>query len=168
MNPAVLLLLVQAAAPATVAAAPPPPPQRIDLLAKPCPDSTSSEVVVCGQAPTTRLPLPEERGPPDHPVPGNPDVSGTGALAMARTPCAATQWGCQVGTDIFGIGTAVGRLIGKAIDPDSCCDEPGQATSLPMLLRDAAAAFRKKPDKSNRVAIDLDAPPPPTAGRLSP
>ena len=156
-----LLILAQAA---TVVA---PPPQRIDILAPRCAQPTGDDVVVCGQRETARLPLPGERGPPDHPVPGNPDVSGTGALAMSVNPCATLQGGCQAGVNIFGLATAAARLVGKIVDPNSCCDEPGQATNHGALIRDAAGALRKKPDKSNRVAIDLNAPPPPIAGRLS-
>lgn len=152
---------------AQVAPVPPAPPQRIDILASRCARPAGDDVVVCGQRETARLPLPDERGPPDHPVPGNPDVSGTGALAMAANPCATLQGGCQAGVNIFGMATAAARLVGKIVDPNSCCDEPGQATNPGALIRDAAGALRKKPDKSNRVAIDLDAPPPPIAGRLS-
>lgn len=159
----VALLVLAQAPPAAV-----PPPQRIDLIAAQCPRAADGEAVVCGKADGARLPLPDERGPPDHPVPGNPALTGTGALANVEPPCATLQGGCQVGLDIVGMGTAAIRLVGKAINPSSCCEEPGQSTNPVMLLRDAAGIFRKKPDKANRVAIDLDAPPPSLAGRLSP
>jgi len=154
-----LLIAVQAAA------LPAPPPQRIDLLAPACAEPTGDDVVVCGRRETARLPLPGERGPPDHPVPSNPDLVGTRAFDGGA--CASYQEGCTVGVNIFGLATAAARLVGKIVDPNSCCDEPGQATNPGALIRDAAGALRKKPDKSNRVAIDLNAPPPPIAGRLS-
>lgn len=156
-----LLLILAQATPA-------PTPQRIDILTKQCPDPTGDEVVVCGKADVARLPLPEERGPPDRPVPSNPDLAPTTALAAAAPPCATLQGGCQVGVDIFGMGTAAVRLLGKLVSPNSCCDEPGQSTNPAMLIRNMLGGLKKKPDKSNRVAIDLDAPPPSLAGRLAP
>lgn len=155
-----LLLLAQAAAA--------PPPQSHSVLHRPC-TASDGDVVVCARRPE-RLPLPGERGPPDGPTPSNPDVTGVGAFDSA--PCAARQKGCQVGVDMFGAGTAAIRLVGKLIDPDSCCDRPGEGTNAGKLIGDAVGGvrklFAKKPDTSNRVPIALDAPPPSTAGRLSP
>lgn len=166
-----LLLTLQAAAAQ-------PPPQRISILApvptEPCrrrPETEADEIVVCASPESTqRLPLPGERGPPDRPMPSNPDVTGMGALQP--TPCAAVQSGCQAGVDLFGIGAAAVRLVGKLIDPNSCCDEPGQATNVVGLAADAVGGVKKlfagKSDKSKRVPINLDAPPPGTAGRILP
>ncbi|SFP89197.1 hypothetical protein [Sphingomonas rubra] len=150
-----LMILAQVAAPAT-------PPQRISILARQCPDPVGGEVVVCGKNDAPRLPLPDERREPGEIV----HHKGQASLDNGAGRCAVA--GCQVGVDLFGMATAAARLVGKVVDPNSCCDEPGQGTSPGLLLRDVAGAFRKKPDKSNRVAIDLDAPPPPLAGRLSP
>ncbi|GGB36913.1 hypothetical protein GCM10011380_27880 [Sphingomonas metalli] len=160
---AAVLLTLQAATPA-VRLPPPGPPERIVLLN--CPKSTGDEVVVCGES-TDALP-PEERGSKDRPRASNPDMTGIGALAAAAPVCGARQGGCASGVNLLGMGTAAVRLVGKLIDPDSCCDQPGEATSVGKLVGDVAKAFRKKPDKSQRVAIDLDAPPPSTAGRLTP
>jgi hypothetical protein len=148
-----LLLLLQTA-----------PPQSFSILHEPC-ASNGTEVVVCARKPD-RLPLPNDRGPPDGPTPSNLDLTGMGALAPV--PCAARQRGCQVGVDVIGMGVAAVRLVGKIIDPKSCCDEPGQATNPVALIRDVAGAVRKKPDKAGRVRIVLDAPLPSTAGRLLP
>ncbi|MDP1028294.1 hypothetical protein Q5H91_13800 [Sphingomonas sp. KR1UV-12] len=161
---AALLLAVQAAATPLPSAG--QPPQRIYLTN--CPQPVGDEIVVCGAPETQRLPLPDDSGPPDRPMPSNPEVTGIGALAAADPVCAARQGGCQVGVDLFGMGTAAVRLVGKLIDPDSCCDTPGEATNVGALIGDVAKAFRKKPDKTGRIAIALDAPPPSTAGRLSP
>ena len=160
-----LLLLAAQIAPAAS------PPARFSIL-QDCPKPVGEEVVVCGRADAPRLPLPDERGPPDRPMPSNPNVDGKGALAAEATPCAATQWGCQVGVDVIGASVAAIRLVGKLLDPDSCC-EPGQATSPVALVGDVAGgvkrAFAKKPDKSNRVAIPLGPMPAPSlVGRLSP
>lgn len=161
---ALALLLAQAATAA-------PPPDQFSILNDPCPASTETEVVVCGGLPAPRLPLPAERGPPDRPMPSNPELTGTGALAAGGKPCSTLQKGCTVGVDFVGAGVAVVRLVGKLIDPNSCC-EAGEATDPMALAKDvvrgAKHAFGKKPDKSNRVAIALDAPPPSTAGRLMP
>lgn len=156
MSMPALLLLVQAL-PATTS-----PPQRIDIIAKQCPDPVGGEVVVCGKTDAPRLPLPDERREPGEIV----HYKGEAALDNGAGACALR--GCQVGVDLFGMATAAVRVVGKAIDPNSCCDEPGQSTSPGMLLRDVAGAFRKKPDKSHRVAIDLDAPPPSLKGRVLP
>ena len=154
MNMAALLLIQ--ALPAK-----PAPPQRIILVGQ-CPDPVAGEVVVCGKADVPRLPLPDERREP------GAIVHYKGEAAMDNGAGACALRGCDVGVDLFGMATAAVRLVGKAVSPNSCCDEPGQGTNPVMLLRDAAGVFRKKPDKSKRVAIDLNAPPPTLAGRLSP
>lgn len=167
-----ILTLFLAAQTAAIPLQPASPPQRISILASNCPKPTGEEITVCAPIAQPRLPLPAERGPPDHPVPSNPDLTPATALAEAAPPCATLQGGCQVGMDVLGGGTAAIRLIGKLIDPDSCCERPGESTSTGMLIGDMVGgikrAFGKKPDKSNRVSIALDAPPPSTAGRLSP
>jgi hypothetical protein len=149
--------------------------RRWSILVDPCASSgngNGNEIVVCGQgaaAASPRLPLPDERGPPDRPMPGNPDVSGIGALDMASAPCAARMGGCTTGLDLFGGGTFLVRAVGKLIDPDSCCEAPGEATNPIALARDMGSvvkrAFRKKPDKSNRVPIPLDDPAPAEAAQ---
>ena len=154
-----LLLLVQAP---TVPAG--GPPQSHSVLHQPC-ASSDTDVVVCARKPE-RLP-PGERGSPDGPRRPTGDPMA-GLEHAGEGACASRQKGCTVGVDMIGAGVAAVRLVGKLIDPNSCCDEPGQATNPVALIKDAAGALRKKPDRSNRVAINLDAPPPSTAGRLSP
>ena len=149
------------------------------LVEQPCaiPRGPADEIVVCaqGEKQPERLPLPAERGPPDHPVPSNRDLSGAGALAAVASPCATLSQGCTTGIDFFGAGTALVRGVGKLVDSNSCCEEPGEATNPVLLARDAWTGvkkiFRKKPDKSNRRPIPLDDPAPaegaaqnPTAG----
>lgn len=141
----ILLLLAQAAT--APAAAPDPgrstPPPRISILVDPSPACTptpegSKDVVVC--APTNqqqRLPLRDDRGPPEGPVPVNPGLTGSGALASEGTPCAAHQGGCQVG---FG---------------------PPIVPILAAVVGAVKSGLAKHPDKSNRVAIPLDDTPPP-------
>jgi hypothetical protein len=141
--------------------------QRWSVLADPCASAQTGgdQIVVCGKGvDAPRLPLPEERGPPDRPMPSNPDRTGIGALNAVSTPCAARVGGCQVGVDIFGAATTLVRGVGKVIDPNSCCDEPGESTNFFKLVGDAGKgvgrAFKRKPDKSNRVPIDLNDPVP--------
>lgn len=157
-----LLLAAQAATPAAPLPAAGTPPQRIYLLN--CPEATGDEIVVCGET----APVKPDRGPPDRPVPSNPALSARVALGQQATPCSATQWGCASQVDLVAAGTAAIRFVGKLIDPESCCDHPGEATDTGALIGDVAKAFRKKPDRSKRIAIDLDAPPPPIGGRLAP
>ncbi|RYE04366.1 MAG: hypothetical protein EOP61_00905 [Sphingomonadales bacterium] len=143
--------------------------QSWSILADPCADGNArkpDEITVCAQSAQAepRLPLPGERGPPDRALPSNPDISGTDALAATAPPCATLSQGCTTGMDIFGGATFLVRALGKVIDKDSCCEEPGEATNIGLLIRDTVSAAkkvgRKKPGKSNRVAIPLDDPAP--------
>lgn len=146
--------------------------RRWSILAEPCATARTIEddgIIVCGDAESlARLPIPGERTPPDRPMPSNPDRSGTGALAAAAAPCATLSGGCPVGIDLFGGATALVRGVGKLIDPDSCCEAPGEATSLGMLVDDIGGLFKRafggnRRAEGERVAIDLDAAPPPSA-----
>lgn len=136
-------------------------PTRWSILADPCATARTGDedIVVCATvAPTPRLPLPDERGPPDRPAPSNPDLSGSGALAAAAAPCATLSGGCQSGVDLGSMGVAVIRGVGKLIDPDSCCEEPGEATSVGLLVRDIGRGVKKigrKKDKRERIPIAL-------------
>jgi len=121
------------------------PPTRISILVDPtpaCPPPVpgGKEVVVCARPDQEqRLPLPNERGPPDGPVASNPNLDGSGALAVAATPCAAHQGGCTVG---FG---------------------PPIVPIVKALFGAVKSGLARHPDKSKRVAIPLDdAPPPPS------
>ena len=150
--------------------------QRWSILADPCAADTrnQNEIVVCGAsaATTPRLPLPGERGPPDRPIPSNPEITGSGALAVQAAPCATRSQGCTTGIDLFGAGTTVIRGLGMLIDPGSCCEEPGESTNVVMLARDLGSAvgraFKKKPDKSKRVPILFDDLPAEDAGADTP
>ncbi|PTS88567.1 hypothetical protein DBR17_04400 [Sphingomonas sp. HMWF008] len=173
-----MILLLLAAQAATPPAATPEPATRFSILQpianEPCvrrgkdgkPLNGPDDIVVCGKPlPSQALPYPNEVVPKG-PVPSNPDLRGTGALALENSPCASVSGGCQAGIDFFGGGTQVVRLIQKIVAPDSCCERPGEAKDIGMLITDAAKgvgkAFRKKPDKSKRVAIALDDVPPQT------
>lgn len=175
---AALLIVAQESSVAPAAQVTPDPKAKPvwSIKADPCATARGglNEIVVCGSAQDSpRLPLPAERGPPDHPVPSNPNVTGEGALAVATAgaPCAARVGGCQVGLDIFGAATFLVRAVGKAVDPNSCCDRPGEATNPGMLVVDAVKgvgrAFKKK-DKRPRIAIPLDDSPMPKLATLEP
>lgn len=171
MSLAAIILSLQATAPAAA-------PERFSILApaptetcKRQPLPTPEEVVVCATVtPTQRLPLPAERGPPDRPTPINPYLRPDVAMNAAAAPCATVQGGCQTGVDMIGGGVAAVRLLGKLIDPNSCCDEPGQATNPVALVRDIAGSLKgkKKIDKSRRVAIPLEDPPVPRVSGTAP
>jgi len=144
--------------------------QSWSILDDPCPSLAGrkpEEILVCGKGaqPDPRLPLPGERGPPDRPMPSNPDVTGMGALNASIAPCATRSEGCTAGINILGMGTALIRGVGKLVDPNSCCEDPGEGTNPFQLVGDAVKgvgrAFRKKPDKTGRIAIRLDDLPPP-------
>jgi len=116
----------------------PPVPQRFSILVDPCATQTEdgNEVVVCGKSATTtpRLPMRDDRGPSDHAAASNPELSAVRALQLENTPCAATQWGCQV-----GFGPPIAPIAKAAVG----------------LIKSALA---KKPDTRGRVPIDLDGP----------
>jgi len=115
-------------------------PQRFSILSAPqcVKEAPDSDIIVCANAQTDspRLPLRDDRGPPDRPIPSNPNLTGVGALAATATPCAATQWGCQV-----GFGPPIAPIINGAV---------GLAKS----------ALARKPDRTGRIAIPLDDAPP--------
>ena len=129
----ILSALMQVAAPSPTAT-----PERFSILVDPCAAASKdgNDVIVCGgpAANSPRLPLPDERGPPDRGVASNPELSAVRALQLEGTPCAASQWGCQV-----GFGPPIVPIAKAAVG----------------LIKSALA---KKPDKRGRVPIDLDGP----------
>lgn len=146
---ATALLLLQAAAPVAT----PGGGQRFSILNDPCAAAgpgNGQDIVVCGHpdAIAPRLPLPQFRGPPDHPVPSNPDLSAVVALngPSGAAECGGYGEGCPIG----GGGYVLPTLVHGAAD----------------LAHDA---FRKRRYKDKGVSIPLDDPPATqTAGRLSP
>ena len=125
----------------------PEPGKPFSILADPVPDcpKDASDVVVCARSnQEQRLPLPDDRGPPDGPVPSNPYVTGTGALAAEGTPCGAAIKGCTV-----GFGPPV-MPIAKAV------------------VGAVKGAFSKKVDKTGRVPIPLEDPAPPPGQHVFP
>ncbi|MGK6321875.1 hypothetical protein ACMGDM_02190 [Sphingomonas sp. DT-51] len=167
MPPMLFFLALQAATPAAA------PPDRISILVPVADESCTRdhrdgerEVVVCaGAVPDQSLPLPEEAAPPG-PIPINRDRTGLGAARAEATPCGASQWGCTTGVDLLGFGTALVRGVQKLVAPGSRCEAPGEATDTRRLVHDIASAFRRKPVKGQRIAIDLDAPD--LTGRVHP
>ncbi|KQM31277.1 hypothetical protein ASE59_06585 [Sphingomonas sp. Leaf10] len=162
--PMVALLLLLAGQAATPARPIPSPPERISILVDPCAlqrrNSRDDEILVCGEAARTpRIPLPSERTPPDRPLASNPYADGRGAMAAAAPPCATLSQGCTTGVDILGGGTFLVRAVGKLIDPNSCCEEPGEATNVGKLLSDVVRGVKggaSKKERAKRVAIPLD------------
>lgn len=139
----IILMLAQADAP-------PAAQGRWSILTDPCAKASgdmTKDVIVCGrrdQIPP-RLPLPQFRGPPDHAVPSNPDMTGAAALngPGIGNECGAYGENCEP----FGGGYVIPKLANAAMTAVS-------------------RAFAKHYPKQGRQAIDLDAPPP--AGKLEP
>lgn len=135
---AIILSALLQASTATAGTVAPPVPERFSILVDPCATQTKdgNEIVVCGNAAATtpRLPMRDDRGPPDHAVASNPELSAVRALQLESTPCAASQRGCQV-----GFGPPIAPIAKAAVG----------------LIKSALA---KKPDKRGRVPIDLDGP----------
>lgn len=153
-----LLALGQTASP------PPGPPERISILVDPCASqrrhAQDDELLVCGRdLQSPRLSLPADRGPPDRPLPSNPDADGRGAIAASASPCATLSQGCTSGVDIIGGGVFAIRAIGKLIDPDSCCEEPGEYKDVGRLIGDVVRGVKggaSKAERAKRIAIPLD------------
>lgn len=138
---------------------------------QPCTRAVAAdEVVVCAEPlPQQALPLPGEAVSP-RPGPVNRDMTGVGALTAEASPCATRVGGCQTGLDVLGMGTALIRGVQKLVAPGSCCERSGEGTSAAMLIGDVvngvARTARSRPDKTKRVAIDLNEPV--LAGRVHP
>ncbi|MES3154108.1 hypothetical protein [Sphingomonas faeni] len=132
------LLQVAAATSGPLPAKPAAAPERFSILVDPCAAASrdGNEIIVCGATAkdSPRLPMRDDRGPPDRAVAANPELSAVRALQLANTPCTASQWGCQV-----GFGPPIAPIAKAAVG----------------LIKSALA---KKPDKSGRVPIDLDGP----------
>lgn len=142
-----LLLMLQSAAP--VAA---PPPERWSILV-PAPGQDcvperrpgdKDDIVVCGTPdPQASLRLPDPDSVPSKgPMKSNPYLTGTGALAAMDTPCPISR------SCVVGFGPPLVPMVKGAVDV-------------------AKRAFRKRPDKTGRVAIPLDGSGAPT-GRIEP
>lgn len=156
---ALLLQSVPAAAAADV-------PVRHSILlpvaAQPCARPATGEIVVCADPlPAQDVPLPAE-AISSRAVPVNRDMTGMGALDAEASPCATRVGGCATGMDILGAGTALVRGVQKLVAPGSCCERDGESTSPAMLVGDVVGgigrAGKRKPDRTRRVAIDLDDP----------
>lgn len=143
-----LLLMLQSAVPA---AAPPPPERWSILVPAPGQDCVperrpgdKDDIVVCGTPdPQTSLRLPDPDSVPSKgPMKSNPYLTGTGALAAIDTPCPISR------SCVVGFGPPLVPMVKGAVDV-------------------AKRAFRKRPDKTGRVAIPLDGSDAPT-GRIEP
>lgn len=143
-----LLLLLQSAAPTAA----PPQPERWSILA-PAPGQScvrerqpgdKDDIVVCGTPdPQASLRLPDpDSVPSDGPVKSNPYLTGAGALRNMDTPCPISR------SCVVGFGPPIIPMVKGAVDV-------------------AKRAFRKRPDKTGRVAIPLDDGGAPT-GRIEP
>lgn len=163
----IVAFLLQAAAPSV--------PEKHSVLvpvgAQPCVrKGDKDEVVVCADPlPAQALPLPNE-AISTRPVAVNRDLTGISALNAEDAPCATVVGGCSVGLDILGMGVAAVRGVQKLVAPGSCCEREGEATNPFLLVGDAvkgaAKAGKHKPDRTKRVAIDLEDPV--LAGRVHP
>lgn len=178
-----LLLLLAAQVATPPPAATPAEPTRFSILqpvgTEPCvrhgpakPAGEDDDIVVCGHPlPSQKLPFPNE-AILDEPRPSNPDMTGTGALALEASPCASVSGGCGGGLDLLGAGVTVVRLVQKLVSPSSCCEREGEATNPLLLAGDVVHSVKhavgKKPDKSKRVAIALEDAPVSTEGKILP
>ncbi|HMI21060.1 MAG TPA: hypothetical protein VK533_16125 [Sphingomonas sp.] len=88
--------------------------------------SHANEVVVCGNGrggSAERLPLPDERGPPDGPraAIGEP-VSGKQALIDAAQPCRAANCPAHGAVDLVAAGTGLAQVVRAIVDPEGASD----------------------------------------------
>jgi hypothetical protein len=93
-------------------------------LPAPCQRPKDNEVVVCGVGgrggSPDRLPLPDERGPPDHPRLAvgevRPDMSAPPGIATCTSQDPGTRCGGTV--DLVGAAIAGVRLVRALVDPE--------------------------------------------------
>lgn len=143
--------LLQAAAPAAPA---PAAPQRFSILTDPCASASNDggDVVVCGHADALapRLPMPRFRGPPDHPVPSNPDMKASVALdgPGAGNVCGAYGEDCPIAG---GGSSYIGPLDVAA-----------------AAVKGVKGAFAKRRYKDKGEPIPLTDPPVDTRRRVLP
>ena len=147
-----LLLLLTAQATSAAAPVPAAAPQSFSILADPCARTTTDDgrdVVVCAQrAPSPRLPLPDERGPPDRVPRDSGDYRDNALYAGGGVPCSASLSGCTV-----GFGPPVMPMIA------------GGVRLIKDALKDRHDAARRRDDGDRRQPIDLDTAP---RGHLEP
>ena len=177
MLPILLAAQVATAAPAPSAATPTTFSILQPIADEPCvrrgvKGTSPDDIVVCGKPlPSQKLPYPNEVVL-DEPRPSNPDLRGTGALALEASPCASVSGGCGTGIDLIGAGVQLVRLAQKAVSPRSCCERPGEATDPVMLASDIVGGvkrgLRRKPDESKRIAIPMVDAPVDTAAKILP
>lgn len=115
----IALLLLQVAAPVAT----PTGGQRFSILNDPCAaasDPQGKDIVVCGHPDQVapRLPLPQFRGPPNHPVPSNPDLSAAVALngPAGAAECGAYGEACPIGGGGYALPAALYGVADLAHD----------------------------------------------------
>lgn len=98
-------------------------------LPAPCQRPKDNEVVVCGVGgrggSPDRLPLPDERGPPDHPRLAvgevRPDMSPPPGMSSCVSQDPGTR--CGGGVDLIGAAIAGVRLVHALIDREGASDD---------------------------------------------
>jgi hypothetical protein len=94
---------------------------------KPCPLPThANEVVVCGNGrggSADRLPLPDERGPPDRARLATGELpTPKEALASADQPCRQANCPVHGAVDLVAAGAGVAQVVRAIIDPEGASD----------------------------------------------
>lgn len=94
-------------------------------LPAPCQRPKDNEVIVCGVGgrggSPDRLPLPDERGPPDHPRLAVGEVRPDMSAPPGMSSCASQDPGTRCGGSVNLIGAAIAgvRLVRALVDRDS-------------------------------------------------
>lgn len=98
-------------------------------LPAPCQRPKDNEVVVCGiggrGGSPDRLPLPEERGPPDHPRLAVGEIRPDMSPPLGMASCASQDPGtrCGSGVDLIGAAVAGVRLVRALVDREGASDD---------------------------------------------
>jgi hypothetical protein len=96
----------------------------------PCAPGRPGEVVVCGSGrggSTERVPLPDERGPRDHPR----TATGEMPKATASEHCGPDGCGNQAGINLLAVPFRAVKIVHGLIDRDWAADHPDAAPAAP-------------------------------------
>jgi hypothetical protein len=106
-------------------------------LAKPCVRPKDNEVVVCGiggrGGSPDRLPLPDERGPPDHARTALNEPARADASPVNTGSCGTQDQGahCAGGFNIIGAALAGVQIVRALVDPEGASDAADAAAQHP-------------------------------------
>lgn len=92
---------------------------------KPCASARPGEIVVCGNGrggSADRLPLPEERGPPDVRVATGEILSGSAALNAENQSCTDANCAASGAINLIAVAASGVQVVRAIVDPEAASD----------------------------------------------